>query len=134
MLGPMENKTYRDYANDIHSSRPASPGPHQRVPRPSRIEAGRYQLSEEVVLAGTSWRIATTCCQLKAQSKGHQPRTEESSGAEPAAAAGFDERAVRRSRSTSPVERGEVYSAGRPKFEVKVGWTSGGGQCVIGVG
>ena len=69
VLGPMENETYREYANDIHAS-----GQHllhliNEILDLSRIEAGRYQLNEEP-LAVTG--VVEDCChlmELKARNK-----------------------------------------------------------------
>ena len=69
VLGPMENPTYRDYANDIHAS-----GQHlldliNEILDLSRIEAGRYQLNEEPVVVTA---IVEDCChlmELKARNK-----------------------------------------------------------------
>jgi two-component system cell cycle sensor histidine kinase PleC len=61
VLGPMSNPTYKEYAGDIHDS-----GKHlldliNEILDLSRIEAGRYQLNEELIsLLDTWWRNAAT--------------------------------------------------------------------------
>ncbi len=70
VLGPMNNATYRDYANDIHES-----GQHlldliNEILDLSRIEAGRYQLHEEPL---TLINVVEECCHLmtlRARGKG----------------------------------------------------------------
>ncbi len=70
ILGPIENPTYRSYAADIHNS-----GEHllnliNQVLDLSRIEAGRYELSEEPVMLSDIMDDCRRLLNLRAESKG----------------------------------------------------------------
>ncbi len=69
LLGPIENASYRDYINDIHTS-----GQHllnliNEILDLSRIEAGRQELSEEPLGLGTLVSECNHLMQLKARNK-----------------------------------------------------------------
>jgi two-component system cell cycle sensor histidine kinase PleC len=92
LLGPMQNKSYLDYASNIQAS-----GRHllqliNEILDLSRIEAGRYELNEEAIRLS---EIVEECHQLlalRAESKGLQVVLEFLKGLEPIWA---DERAIR---------------------------------------
>ncbi|MGF1621797.1 MAG: sensor histidine kinase [Rhodomicrobiaceae bacterium] len=70
VLGPMENPTYKGYSDDIHSS-----GEHllnliNQILDLSRIEAGRYELSEEPVVLADVMEDCRRLLSLRAESKG----------------------------------------------------------------
>jgi two-component system cell cycle sensor histidine kinase PleC len=70
MLGPMQNPTYKSYAEDIHSS-----GQHllkliNEILDLSRIEAGRYQLREEALDLADVAAEAHRILKLDAEGKG----------------------------------------------------------------
>ncbi|MBL8578545.1 MAG: HAMP domain-containing histidine kinase [Mesorhizobium sp.] len=126
VLGPMENKNYREYAKDIHTS-----GQHlldliNEILDLSRIEAGRYQLNEEAVDAAS---IVEDCChlmELKARAKdirivqrfeAHLPRLL------------ADERAVRQI-ALNLLSNAVKFATPGTDVLVRVGWTAGGGQYI----
>jgi two-component system cell cycle sensor histidine kinase PleC len=126
VLGPLENRTYRDYAKDIHSS-----GQHlldliNEILDLSRIEAGRYQLNEEPVVVTD---IVEDCChlmELKARNKDirieHRFET-----ALPRLLA--DERAVRQI-ALNLLSNAVKFATPGTEVLVRVGWTAGGGQYI----
>ena len=126
VLGPMENKTYRDYANDIHGS-----GQHlldliNEILDLSRIEAGRYQLSEEPIVVTA---VVEDCChlmELKARNRDiriiQQVETEL-----PRLLA--DERAVRQI-TLNLLSNAVKFATSGTEVLVRVGWTAGGGQYI----
>lgn len=126
VLGPMENETYRDYANDIHTS-----GQHllhliNEILDLSRIEAGRYQLNEEaVVVTG----IVEDCChlmELKARNKDIR-LVEQFEKNLPRLLA--DERAVRQI-TLNLLSNAVKFATPGTEVLVRVGWTAGGGQYI----
>ncbi|MGV8840546.1 MAG: sensor histidine kinase [Bauldia sp.] len=126
VLGPMENKSYREYAGDIHQS-----GTHllnliNEILDLSRIEAGRHQLSEEPVHLAHLVEESRHLVQLKAKSKGlileetvepNLPRL------------WADPRAVRQV-VLNLLSNAVKFTQPGGRIDVKVGWTSGGGQYV----
>ena len=126
VLGPMENKTYRDYANDIHAS-----GQHlleliNEILDLSRIEAGRYQLNEEPVSAAA---IAEDCChlmELKARNKGISI-VQRFEADLPRLMA--DERALRQI-TLNLLSNAVKFATPGTEVQVRVGWTVGGGQYI----
>ncbi len=126
VLGPMENDTYRDYANDIHDS-----GRHlldliNEILDLSRVEAGRYQLNEEpVMLQG----IVEECChliELRARNKDIRLVQQ----FEPSLPRLFaDERAVRQI-TLNLLSNAVKFAPSGSEVVIKVGWTAGGGQYV----
>lgn len=72
VLGPMQNKSYKDYAGNIHDS-----GKHllqliNEILDLSRIEAGRYELHEEAVRLNAIAEDCLRLLHLRAESKGLQ--------------------------------------------------------------
>jgi two-component system cell cycle sensor histidine kinase PleC len=122
----MENKSYREYAGDIHQS-----GTHllnliNEILDLSRIEAGRHQLSEEPVHLAHLVEESRHLVQLKAKSKGlileetvepNLPRL------------WADPRAVRQV-VLNLLSNAVKFTQPGGRIDVKVGWTSGGGQYV----
>ncbi|WP_244508970.1 sensor histidine kinase [Nitratireductor aquibiodomus] len=126
VLGPLENATYRDYANDIHSS-----GKHllsliNEILDLSRIEAGRYRLNEEPLSLGA---IVEDCCRLmemKARGKDISFRLD----VEPTLLRLFaDERAVRQI-TLNLLSNAIKFSPTGSSVHIRVGWTAGGGQYI----
>jgi two-component system cell cycle sensor histidine kinase PleC len=126
VLGPIENKTYREYATDIHDS-----GQHlldliNEILDLSRIEAGKYQLNEEPL---TLSAVAEDCChlmELKARNKNLTIVTE----LEPTLARLLaDERAVRQI-ILNLLSNAVKFSPNGGEILVRVGWTAGAGQYV----
>jgi two-component system cell cycle sensor histidine kinase PleC len=126
VLGPLENPTYREYANDINGS-----GRHllhliNEILDLSRIEAGRYQLSEEPV---TIESVVEECChlmELKARNKDirviqqfepHLPRIF------------ADERSLRQI-TLNLLSNAIKFAPSGSEIRVRIGWTAGGGQYV----
>jgi two-component system cell cycle sensor histidine kinase PleC len=92
LLGPMQNKSYLDYASSIHAS-----GRHllqliNEILDLSRIEAGRYELHEEPIRLSEIVEECHRLLALRAESKGLQVAPEFPKGLEPIWA---DERAIR---------------------------------------
>ncbi|MBY8915514.1 HAMP domain-containing histidine kinase [Nitratireductor sp. L1-7-SE] len=126
VLGPLENATYRDYANDIHSS-----GKHllsliNEILDLSRIEAGRYRLNEEPLSLGA---IVADCCRLmemKARGKDISFKLD----VEPTLLRLFaDERAVRQI-TLNLLSNAIKFSPTGSSVHIRVGWTAGGGQYI----
>lgn len=72
VLGPMQNKSYKEYAGNIHDS-----GKHllqliNEILDLSRIEAGRYELHEEAVRLNNIAEECLRLLHLRAESKGLQ--------------------------------------------------------------
>lgn len=126
VLGPLENATYREYAQDINGS-----GRHllhliNEILDLSRVEAGRYQLAEEpVTLEG----VVEECChlmELKARNKDirvvqqfepHLPRIF------------ADERSLRQI-TLNLLSNAIKFAPSGGEVRVRVGWTAGGGQYI----
>ncbi|TKT79160.1 HAMP domain-containing sensor histidine kinase [Aquamicrobium sp. LC103] len=126
VLGPIQNETYRDYANDIHGS-----GKHllhliNEILDLSRIEAGRYQPNEEPVrLAG----VVEDCCHLmemKARNKDIRISHQFEQGLPRLFA---DERSLRQV-TLNLLSNAVKFAPSGGEVRVRVGWTMGGGQYV----
>ena len=126
VLGPIENKTYRDYSADIHSS-----GQHllnliNEILDLSRIEAGRYQLNEEPV---TIIHTVDECChlmELRARNKDIRIIR----NFEPSLPRLFaDERSVRQI-TLNLLANAIKFAPTGSEVLVRVGWTAGGGQYI----
>jgi two-component system cell cycle sensor histidine kinase PleC len=124
VLGPMQNRTYRDYARDIHDS-----GRHlldliNEILDLSRVEAGRYQLNEEPIALAD---LVEDCChltELKARNKGIR-LIQQYEPALPRLTA--DERALRQI-TLNLLSNAVKFTPSGGEVTVKVGWTAGGGQ------
>lgn len=126
VLGPMENETYRDYANDINES-----GRHllhliNEILDLSRIEAGRYQLNEEPVSLDT---IVEECChlmELKARNKDIRLVQQFESGLPRLFADGRSVRQITLNLLSNAIK----FAPSGGEVRVRVGWTAGRGQYV----
>jgi two-component system, cell cycle sensor histidine kinase PleC len=124
VLGPIENATYREYAGDIHAS-----GEHllnliNEILDLSRIEAGRYTLSDDVVMLTD---VADECIRmmsLKARNKDISLVPQFESGMLPMMG---DERSLRQIL-LNLIANAIKFTPSRGKIYVKIGWTAGGGQ------
>ncbi|MEM9357787.1 MAG: HAMP domain-containing sensor histidine kinase [Pseudomonadota bacterium] len=70
ILGPLENETYKEYAENIHTS-----GSHllnliNEILDLSRIEAGKYELNEKSILLGDIIDDSLSLLKLRAETKG----------------------------------------------------------------
>jgi len=126
VLGPIQNATYREYAQDIHGS-----GQHlldliNEILDLSRIEAGKYQLNEEPLHLAA---IVEDCChmvELKARNKSLEITTD----LEPTLARVFaDERAMRQI-TLNLLSNAIKFSPSGSQIQVRVGWTAGAGQYI----
>jgi len=124
VLGPIENKTYKDYVGDIHRS-----GQHllnliNEILDLSRIEAGRYELQEEAVALADIAEDCIGMVQLKARGKNIAiaSRFEKD-----LPAVWGDERALRQV-GLNLLSNAVKFTPPGGRIEVKVGWTAGGGQ------
>lgn len=126
VLGPIENDSYREYAQDIHGS-----GKHlldliNEILDLSRIEAGRYEVNEEPVSLEF---MADECChtmELKARGKDivihrnfekNMPRLL------------ADERSVRQI-VLNILSNALKFTPRGGEISISIGWTAGGGQYV----
>jgi two-component system cell cycle sensor histidine kinase PleC len=126
VLGPVGNESYREYVSDIHTS-----GQHllnliNEILDLSRIEAGRYELSEEPV---SLVHVAEECVrllQLKAKAKNitvseqyvrNLPRL------------WADDRAIRQI-VLNLLANAIKFTQSGGEIELTVGWATGGGQCL----
>lgn len=124
VLGPINNQTYREYANDVHES-----GKHlleliNEILDLSRIEAGRYQLNEEPLDLA---EVVRECCRmmaLKLRSKDIR-LVQQFEPVLPRMLA--DERAVRQI-TLNLLSNAIKFSPSGGEVRVRVGWTAGGGQ------
>ena len=124
VLGSIGNPTYKDYSRDIHNS-----GQHlldliNEILDLSRIEAGRYNLHEELIsLVGT----VEDCChmiELKARAKDIRVQ-QHFEQAMPKLHA--DERAIRQI-TLNLLANAIKFTPTGGTIRVTVGWTAGGGQ------
>ncbi len=126
VLGPIENNTYKDYAQDIHSS-----GEHllnliNEILDLSRIEAGRYKLQEEPVNLAHLVEECERLVELKARNKDIAVVSE----SEPdLPLLWVDARAVRQV-VLNLLSNGVKFTQPGGRIDIRVGWTSGGGQYV----
>src|SRR5690606_6783164 len=126
VLGPIENQTYRDYANDVHGSSKHLLNLINEILDLSRIEAGRYQLSEEPLYLAA---VVEDCChmmELKARNKDirmvqqFEPDLPRLVG---------DERAIRQI-ALNLLSNAVKFSPTGSEIRIRVGWTAGGGQYI----
>jgi len=124
LFGPHANPTYKEYAEDIHSS-----GQHllnliNEILDLSRIEAGRYELHEERVVLSYVVEECHRLMQLRARNKGVAIRERMESDL-PALWA--DERALRQI-TLNLLSNAIKFTPSGGTITLKVGWTAGGGQ------
>jgi two-component system, cell cycle sensor histidine kinase PleC len=126
VLGPMENDTYKEYAQDINTS-----GQHlldliNEILDLSRIEAGRQTLSEECIKLADVAEDAVHLISLRARAKDIKIM----SMIEPSMPAIWvDERSVRQI-SLNLLSNAVKFTPNGGSIVVKVGWTNGGGQYI----
>jgi two-component system cell cycle sensor histidine kinase PleC len=127
VLGPHQNPTYREYAGDIHSS-----GVHllnliNEILDLSRIEAGRYELSEEPVSLAA---VVEDCHHLlNMRAKNHGITIHEAF--EPNLPRIWaDERATRQV-CLNLLSNAIKFTPQGGEIWLKVGWTAAGGQYVV---
>lgn len=126
VMGPLNNATYKEYVTDIHRS-----GQHllnliNEILDLSRIEAGRYELNEESI---SLLDIAEDCIgmvQLRARAK-NITISETFEAALPGIWA--DEKSIRQV-VLNLLSNAVKFTPQGGEIQVKVGWTSTGGQYV----
>jgi two-component system cell cycle sensor histidine kinase PleC len=126
VLGPLANQTYKEYATDIHHS-----GQHlldliNEILDLSRIEAGKYELSEEAV---SLLDIAEDCIgmvQLRARGK----NIAISQQFEPKLPAIWADEKSMRQVVLNLLSNAVKFTPQGGEIHVKVGWTAGGGQYI----
>lgn len=124
VLGPMENESYKEYVGDIHRS-----GQHllnliNEILDLSRIEAGRYELSETSLSLA---EVAVDCIalvQLKARAKNIRIVEAYEPGLPLIWA---DEKAMRQVL-LNILSNAVKFTPAGGEITVKIGWTVGGGQ------
>ncbi|MGG7517573.1 sensor histidine kinase [Allorhizobium undicola] len=126
VLGPLNNPLYKEYSGDIHRS-----GQHllnliNEILDLSRIEAGKYDLSEESV---SLLEIAEDCVgmvQLRAKSKGITIFQQFEPNLPPVWA---DEKGMRQV-ILNLLSNAVKFTSQGGEVRVRVGWTAGGGQYI----
>ena len=126
VLGPLQNDTYKEYANDINES-----GRHllhliNEILDLSRIEAGRYQLNEEPVLLEA---VVEECChlmELKARNKDIR-FVQQFETRLPRMFA--DERSLRQV-TLNLLSNAIKFAPSGSEVRIRIGWTAGGGQYI----
>ncbi len=124
VLGPIQNESYKDYVRDIHHS-----GQHllnliNEILDLSRIEAGRYDLSEAALALSDIAEDCVSLVQLKARSK--NIRIVEAFEADmPLVWA--DEKSIRQVL-LNLLSNAVKFTPVGGEIVVKLGWTAGGGQ------
>ena len=126
VMGPMENKNYKDYVSDIHNS-----GAHllkliNEILDISRIEAGKHELKEEKVKLISVVDEACHMISIKAKQKNVTLTTKFEEGMP---TIWVDERAIRQI-TLNLVSNALKFTPAGGEITVKVGWTSKGGQYI----
>jgi len=126
VLGPMKNDTYRDYARDIHGS-----GHHllnliNEILDLSRIEAGRYQLSEEPLTLVDIVEEGCHMMELRSRAKDIRVVREFEHGMPRLLA---DERSIRQI-TLNLLSNAVKFTPSGGEIRIRVGWTAGGGQYI----
>lgn len=126
VLGPLNNKTYREYLSDIHSS-----GSHlleliNEILDLSRVEAGRYNLHEEAVYLDYLVSDCEQLIKLKAKNKGIKINKQCELDLPKV---WIDERAIRQV-ILNLLSNALKFTPTSGTIWIKIGWTAGGGQYV----
>lgn len=124
VLGPIGNDSYKEYVNDIHNSGKHLLNVINEILDLSRIEAGRHELSEESVRLAHVVEDARHMLQLKAKNKGITISCHYEEGLPLIWA---DERAIRQV-ALNLLSNAVKFTPSGGTVQIKVGWTSGGGQ------
>lgn len=126
VLGPLNNPLYKEYSGDIHRS-----GQHllnliNEILDLSRIEAGKYDLSEESISLVDVAEDCVGMVQLRAKSKGIKIRPHYETNMPSIWA---DEKAMRQV-VLNLLSNAVKFTPEGGEIAVKVGWTAGGGQYI----
>ena len=126
VLGPLDNKHYKEYLGDIHSS-----GTHllaliNEILDLSRVEAGRYNLNEEAVLLE---HIVSDCEQLINLKAKNKDITIIKHSEQNLPRVWADERSIRQV-ILNLLSNALKFTPTAGTIWIKVGWTAGGGQYV----
>ncbi|MBB3137410.1 two-component system cell cycle sensor histidine kinase PleC [Rhizobium pisi] len=126
VLGPLANPTYKEYAGDIHRS-----GQHlldliNEILDLSRIEAGKYELSEEAISLLDITEDCIGMVQLRARAK-NIAISDQFERQLPAIWA--DEKSMRQV-VLNLLSNAVKFTPQGGEIHVKVGWTAGGGQYI----
>ncbi len=126
VMGPLNNPTYKEYTSDIHRS-----GQHlldliNEILDLSRIEAGKYELSEEAISLLDISEECIGMVQLRARSK-NISITQQFEAELPSVWA--DEKSMRQV-ILNLLSNAVKFTPQSGEIHMKVGWTAGGGQYV----
>ncbi|MCV9960661.1 HAMP domain-containing histidine kinase [Pararhizobium sp. BT-229] len=126
VLGPLSNPIYKEYTGDIHRS-----GQHlldliNEILDLSRIEAGKYDLSEESIQLVEITEDCIGMVQLRARTK-NISITEQFEHGMPAV--WVDEKAMRQV-ILNLLSNAVKFTPSGGEISVKAGWTAGGGQYI----
>jgi two-component system cell cycle sensor histidine kinase PleC len=124
VLGPIGSEQYKSYIADIHSSGQHLLGLINEILDLSRIEAGRYQLSEEPVNLAAVAEECVHLLQLKAKAKNITIVEHYAKGLPRLWA---DDRAVRQI-TLNLLSNAIKFTPSGGEVSVRVGWMTGGGQ------
>jgi two-component system, cell cycle sensor histidine kinase PleC len=126
VLGPIENPTYKEYAQDINTSGQHLLGLINEILDLSRVEAGRQTLSEECIKLADIAEDAIHLMTLKARAKDIKITCL----SEPLLPLIWvDERSVRQI-SLNLLSNAIKFTPNGGNVVVKIGWTNGGGQYI----
>ena len=126
VLGPLDNPIYKEYTADIHNS-----GKHllnliNEILDLSRIEAGRYELTEEAIRLVDICEDCIGMVQLRAQAKNISITEQFETGMPDVWA---DEKAMRQV-VLNLLSNAVKFTPQGGEITMRVGWTAGGGQYV----
>ncbi len=126
LLGPLDNKSYKEYVEDIHNS-----GDHllnliNEILDLSRIEAGRYELNEEPLVLCHIVEDCHSLIQIRARKK---EITINTSTEENMQRLWADERAIRQI-TLNLLSNAIKFTPQGGEINIAVGWTAGGGQYI----
>ncbi|CAL9914184.1 two-component system, cell cycle sensor histidine kinase PleC [Candidatus Liberibacter solanacearum] len=125
-MGPLNNETYKEYIGDIHRS-----GQHllnliNEILDLSRIEAGRYELSESAISLIDIMHECMIMLQLRAQEK----YIEIFQQIDPTLSSVWADEKGMRQVILNLLSNAVKFTSIGGKVRVKVGWTAGGGQYI----